>query len=61
MKQVKELSLIEYVSMDNNSVDALSRSYAAGFASVDFIVWNLTSETKALSCFPYSSFEAAVS
>lgn len=44
MKQVKELSLIEYASMDNN----FSRSYAAGFASVDFIIWNLISETKVL-------------
>ncbi|KAK4273317.1 hypothetical protein QN277_021743 [Acacia crassicarpa] len=45
MKQVKELSLIEYAS-DNNSAHTLSRSYAAGFASVDFIIWNLISETK---------------
>ncbi|XP_054801986.1 uncharacterized protein LOC129305854 isoform X2 [Prosopis cineraria] len=49
MKQVKELSLIEYTSMDNNSAHTLSRSYAAGFASVDFIIWNLISETKVVT------------
>lgn len=48
MKQVKELSLIEYVSVDNKSGDRLSSSYAAGFASVDFIVWNLVNENKVL-------------
>ena len=46
LKQVRELSLIEYVSVDNNSVDASSGSYAAGFASVDFIVWNLVNDSK---------------
>ncbi|KAJ7977730.1 WD repeat-containing protein [Quillaja saponaria] len=46
MKQVKELSLIQSVSVDSNSVDTLSGSYATGFASVDFIVWNLIDETK---------------
>ncbi|KAJ1412523.1 WD40/YVTN repeat-like-containing domain superfamily [Sesbania bispinosa] len=46
MKQVKELSLIEYVSVDNSSRDILSSSYAVGFASVDFIVWNLVNENK---------------
>jgi hypothetical protein len=47
MKQVKELTLIEHVSVDS-SEDASSRSYAAGFASVDFIVWNLANENKVL-------------
>ncbi|KAG4906145.1 hypothetical protein JHK86_057315 [Glycine max] len=46
MKQVKELSLIEYVFVDDNSGDKLSSSYATGFASVDFIVWNLVNENK---------------
>ncbi|XP_027188627.1 uncharacterized protein [Cicer arietinum] len=46
MKQVKELTLIEHVSVDNNSEGTTSRSYAAGFASVDFIVWNLVNENK---------------
>lgn len=49
MKQVKELTLIEHVSVDNNSEGTTSRSYAAGFASVDFIVWNLVNENKVLS------------
>ncbi|KAL5060748.1 hypothetical protein RYX36_032352 [Vicia faba] len=46
MKQVKELTLIEHVSVDNMSEDTSSRSYAAGFASVDFIIWNLVNENK---------------
>ncbi|XP_015968834.1 uncharacterized protein LOC107492340 [Arachis duranensis] len=46
LKQVKELSLIENVSANNNSVGTLSGGYAAGFASVDFIVWNLVNESK---------------
>ncbi|KAK7284533.1 hypothetical protein RJT34_19280 [Clitoria ternatea] len=49
MKQVKELSLIEHVSVDNYSVNRLSNNYAAGFASVDFIVWNLVNENKVVS------------
>ena len=53
MKQVKELSLIQSVSEDNDSIDDLaSGRYAAGFASVDFIVWNLITETKVLSLSP---------
>ncbi|KAJ0052686.1 hypothetical protein Pint_00789 [Pistacia integerrima] len=47
MKQVKELSLIQSVSAGNNSVDDLaSCNYAAGFASADFIIWNLITEAK---------------
>ncbi|CAL9009232.1 unnamed protein product [Prunus brigantina] len=47
MKQVKELSLIQSVSTDNSSVSELSSCHcAAGFASVDFIIWNLMTETK---------------
>ncbi|PKI35559.1 hypothetical protein CRG98_044013 [Punica granatum] len=45
MKQVKELSLIESVSVDKNLG---SSEYAAGFASTDFIIWNLATETKVL-------------
>lgn len=53
MKQVKELSLIQSVSEDNDSIDDLaSGRYAAGFASVDFIIWNLITETKVLSLSP---------
>lgn len=47
MKQVKELSLIESISVDNKySDDNGSSNYAAGFASADFIIWNLATETK---------------
>ncbi|XVE77500.1 hypothetical protein DITRI_Ditri13aG0067600 [Diplodiscus trichospermus] len=47
MKQVKELSLIESVSADFKSVDDLANcNYAAGFASTDFIIWNLITEAK---------------
>ncbi|XWS76708.1 hypothetical protein CRYUN_Cryun01aG0201000 [Craigia yunnanensis] len=42
MKQVKELSLIESVSAD----DLANCNYAAGFASTDFIIWNLKTESK---------------
>ncbi|KAL5859325.1 hypothetical protein ACOSQ4_000621 [Xanthoceras sorbifolium] len=49
MKQVKELSLIQSVSSDNNSDDDLaSCNYAAGFASADFIIWNLITEAKVM-------------
>lgn len=51
MKQVKELSLIQSVSADNNSPDDLAKhSYAVGFASTDFIIWNLTTEAKVIAC-----------
>ncbi|CAL1398751.1 unnamed protein product [Linum trigynum] len=47
MKQVKELSLIQSVSSDPASANDLSNCrYAIGFASTDFIVWNLTTEAK---------------
>ncbi|CAB4284206.1 unnamed protein product [Prunus armeniaca] len=46
-RNVKELSLIQSVSTDNSSVNELSSCHcAAGFASVDFIIWNLITETK---------------
>ncbi|XP_062084393.1 uncharacterized protein LOC133790668 isoform X2 [Humulus lupulus] len=49
MKQVKELSLIQSVCSDNNSViDSSIAHFAAGFASVDFMIWNLKTETKVL-------------
>ncbi|KAF5190872.1 Wd repeat-containing protein [Thalictrum thalictroides] len=47
MKQVKELSLVQSVSSDANSDDDLAcGSYAVGFASADFIIWNIQNETK---------------
>ncbi|CAL9018263.1 unnamed protein product [Prunus brigantina] len=62
MKQVKELSLIQSVSIDNSSVNELSSCHcAAGFASVDFIIWNLITETKMHSiCFVSEGFEPGV-
>ncbi|KAH1073865.1 hypothetical protein J1N35_026193 [Gossypium stocksii] len=49
MKQLKELSLIESVSADFKSADDLANcNYAAGFASTDFIIWNLMTEAKVL-------------
>ncbi|EEF47191.1 nucleotide binding protein, putative [Ricinus communis] len=49
MKQVKELSLIQSVSANNNSLyDSANSGYAIGFASTDFIIWNLTTEAKVL-------------
>lgn len=54
MKQVKELSLIQSVSADNDSLDNLaSGCHAAGFASVDFIIWNFLTETKVLTSTAY--------
>ncbi|KAK9266700.1 hypothetical protein L1049_007353 [Liquidambar formosana] len=47
MKQVKELSLIQSVSADSNNVDDLaSGTYAIGFSSANFIIWNLLTERK---------------
>ncbi|PON88763.1 Guanine nucleotide-binding protein, beta subunit [Trema orientale] len=49
MKQVKELSLIQSVCTDNYSVNESSIAhFAAGFASIDFMIWNLKTETKVL-------------
>lgn len=50
MKQVKELSLIQSVSTDSSSANEFSSCHcAAGFASVDFIIWNIITETKVYS------------
>ncbi|KAL5561082.1 hypothetical protein UlMin_030829 [Ulmus minor] len=49
MKQVKELSMIQSVDTDKESANELSvNHYAAGFTSVDFMIWNLQTETKVL-------------
>ncbi|XP_055962170.1 uncharacterized protein LOC126688213 isoform X2 [Mercurialis annua] len=49
MKQVKELSLIESFSGNNTSPsDSVNSGYAIGFASTDFIIFNLTTEAKVL-------------
>ncbi|KAL9253920.1 tRNA (34-2'-O)-methyltransferase regulator WDR6-like protein [Drosera capensis] len=49
MKQVKELSLIQSVTTRAYpSHDCLVRNYAVGFSSVDFMIWNLQTETMVL-------------
>lgn len=50
MKQVKELSMVQavsYSSMLHN--DLGSGNYAVGFASAEFIIWNLITEAKVLN------------
>lgn len=44
MKQVKEMSLIQSVSAEVSA----NCKYAAGFASTDFIIWNLSTAAKVL-------------
>ncbi|CAM8965527.1 unnamed protein product [Rhodiola kirilowii] len=63
LKQVKELSLIQSVSLDPTCADDLgSGGHAIGFASGNFIIWNLKTDTKIadISCGgwrrPYSYF-----
>ncbi|KAF6157499.1 hypothetical protein GIB67_004437 [Kingdonia uniflora] len=47
MKQVKELSLVESVFADSSyDGDLACGNYAIGFASADFIIWNLLNEMK---------------
>lgn len=46
MKQVKEISMIQSVFSSSNSEDMVLGNYAVGFTSVDFIMWDLTNETK---------------
>lgn len=47
MKQVKELSMVQSVSYSSVLHNDLgSGNYAVGFASADFIIWNLITEAK---------------
>ncbi|KAL6972387.1 hypothetical protein U1Q18_047702 [Sarracenia purpurea var. burkii] len=46
MKQVKELSMVQYVSDSASSSDLTSGSYAIGFSSTNFLIWNLMTEAK---------------
>ncbi|KAL7200223.1 hypothetical protein ACSBR1_032192 [Camellia fascicularis] len=46
MKQVKELSLVRCVFDATSSNDLTSGSYAVGFSSSNFLIWNLMSEAK---------------
>ncbi|XP_058076183.1 uncharacterized protein LOC131224801 isoform X2 [Magnolia sinica] len=49
MKQVRELSLIQSVFANASSEEDLAHgNYAVGFASTDFIIWNLVNDTKIL-------------
>ncbi|XP_029118842.1 uncharacterized protein [Elaeis guineensis] len=48
MKQVKELSTIQSVVIKSNCEDLALGSYTIGFTSVDFIMWDLTNETKTI-------------
>ncbi|KAF3504368.1 hypothetical protein F2Q69_00039460 [Brassica cretica] len=53
LKQLKELSLVQSVCQGMHfSKDHPNNEYAAGFSSTDFILWNLTTETKVaqISC-----------
>lgn len=47
MKQVKELSTIQSVLPISICTEDLG-NYAIGFTSTDFIMWDLTNETKVL-------------
>ncbi|KAJ9547579.1 hypothetical protein OSB04_020122 [Centaurea solstitialis] len=47
MKQVKELSLVQSLFHNDNLDNNLGTgNYAVGFASADFIIWNLSTDTK---------------
>lgn len=47
MKQVKELSLVQSLFHNDNPDNNLGAgNYAIGFASADFIIWNLSTDTK---------------
>ncbi|XP_057519754.1 uncharacterized protein LOC130800308 isoform X2 [Amaranthus tricolor] len=49
MRHLKELSLIQSLSANHCSLDDSENiSYAVGFSSTDFSIWNLHSETKVL-------------
>ncbi|XP_008447447.2 uncharacterized protein LOC103489892 isoform X1 [Cucumis melo] len=48
MKQVKALTSVQSLFYDQTSLDLTSNLYATGFASTDFIIWNLTTEAKVL-------------
>ncbi|CAH8304075.1 unnamed protein product [Eruca vesicaria subsp. sativa] len=53
LKQLKEMSLVQSVCQGMHfSKDHPNNEYAAGFSSTDFILWNLTTETKVaqISC-----------
>ena len=50
MKQVRELTSVQSLFYDQNSfLDLTSNLYAIGFASTDFLIWNLITESKVYS------------
>ncbi|XP_021836523.2 uncharacterized protein [Spinacia oleracea] len=49
MRHAKELSLVQsFCSYRSSPDDSANISYAVGFSSTDFLIWNLLSETKVL-------------
>ena len=46
MRQVKELGTIQSIYTNLASESQLSSTYAIGFTSADFIIWDLENETK---------------
>lgn len=46
MKQVKELSTVQSVPTKSRPESVAHGNYAVGFMSADFVVWNLTNESK---------------
>lgn len=53
MKQVKELGTIQSMYTNVASESQLSSTYAIGFTSADFIIWDLENETKVTQHEPY--------
>ncbi|XAR61466.1 hypothetical protein NMG60_11035174 [Bertholletia excelsa] len=48
MKQVKELSLVQKVSHATSCNESRNGSYAVGFSSTNFLIWNLLTEAKVI-------------
>ncbi|WVZ55141.1 hypothetical protein U9M48_005841 [Paspalum notatum var. saurae] len=66
MRQVKDLGTIQSIYTNLSSENQLSSTYAIGFISADFVIWDLENETKMaqVSCGgwrrPYSYYLGAV-
>lgn len=57
MRHAKELSLVQsFCSYRSSPDDSANISYAVGFSSTDFLIWNLLSETKVLFCYSFLLF-----
>ena len=46
MRQLKELGTIQSIYANHTSVNQLVGTYAIGFTSADFIIWDLENDTK---------------